>query len=332
MLVSPVRGLRSPSATASRRAGAARRWARTLRRYRFAYLLILPTVLAMLAIHFIPMIIGGWMSLLDLNQFTLSRFLRAPFVGLHNYIDILTNPQNPMKAGLSLAARNTLLYAILVNAGTLGFGLITALLLNRNLPGSSIARTILLLPWVVPSYVVGLLWGFMWLRDTGIINHILIDLLHLASSRPFWLIGPAALWAIVIPTIWRSFPFNMVTFLAALQTIPRDFYEAADIDGASSWQRFRLITLPLLRPVVAVMLLYGMVTSIYSYNIVAMMFGNGAGYAGEWGDLMMTALTRQSFGYWQFGMGAAASVLLMIGTLIVVVVWQWIFRNDLTVE
>lgn len=304
----------------------------TVRKNRFAYFLILPTVIGMLLVHFLPMVEGIYMAFLKLNQFTLSRFMGAPFVGFFNFIDILVNPDNPMKAGLAVAARNTFYYTIVVNAGVLFVAMVTALLLNRNMRGSSLARVALLLPWVVPSYVVGLLWGFMWLREQGIINYFLVNVLHLFRTPPFWLIGPNTFWAVVIPTIWRSFPFPMVTFLAALQTIPKDYYEAAEMDGASGWQRFWKITVPIMKPVIAVVLLYGLIGSVYSYNIVAMMFGNGAGYPGEWGDLMMTALQRQTFGYWNFGMGAAASVLLMLGTLELLGVWYWVFRKDLVMQ
>lgn len=298
----------------------------------FAYWLILPAFLFMVIVHFIPMIQGIWMSFLDLNQFTLAKFLNAPWTGLRNYAELLFNPENPVRAGLGYAIRNTILYSIVVTIGVFVLGLGGAMLLNRNFAGRGIARTALLLPWVVPSYVVGILWSFMWQRDNGIINYLLVDLLHLLDDKPFWLLGSNTLWAIIIPTIWRSFPFMMIIFLAALQTIPDELYEAAKIDGANAVQRFFRITLPLLKPVIAVQFLFQIINNVYSYNIVAMMFGNGQGYPGQWGDLLMTALQRQTFGYWAFGSGAAASVLLMLAMLLFVVIWQRSFRAELNAE
>lgn len=122
----------------------------------------------------------------------------------------------------------------------------------------------------------------------------------------------------------------MITYLAALQTIPKGLYEAAQVDGASPWQRFRHITWPLLRPVTAVLLLYGLIGALYSFNIVYMMFGHGAGYPGEWGDLLMTNLFRNTFGLWNFGLGAAASTLYMLITLLLIGLWHRLFREELS--
>ncbi|MDQ0116615.1 carbohydrate ABC transporter permease [Paenibacillus harenae] len=299
--------------------------------YRVAYLFILPTFLFMILVHIFPMIQGFVMSFLKLNQFTLSQYLNAPFAGVKNYFDLLFNESNPVRQGLGFALRNTAIYSVVVTVSVMVIGLLVAMLLNRDFPGRGIARAAMLLPWVVPSYVVGVLWGFMWQKE-GIINHILVDILHVMDDKPFWLIGQNTIWAIIIPTVWRSWPFIMVVFLAGLQTIPDDLYEAAKIDGAGRLRQFFTITLPMLKPIIAVQLLFQIINNVYSYNIVAMMFGNGSGYPGEWGDLLMTALTRQTFGYWSFGVGAAASFILMGAMLVVVGIWYRIFRSELRAD
>jgi multiple sugar transport system permease protein len=303
-----------------------------IKKHRLAYALIAPTTLAMLMVHFIPTLQGIYMSFLDLTQYTLGRFLGAPFVGLENYAFIFSSRNNALVAGLANAARNTVIYTIFVNAGTLGIGMVTALLLNRHFRFRGLARTLLLLPWVVPTYVVGMLWGMMWLRDRGVINMILVDWFHLLDQKPFWLIGRNTIWAIIIPTIWRQLPFSTVMLLSGLQIIPDELHEAAAIDGASAWQRFRYITLPLLKPVVSIMLLWGVIFTVFGYNIVVMMFGNGGGFPGEWGDLLMPAIQRQSFGYWLFGLGAAASTLMMAGMMVFVWAWYRAFRASLIQE
>lgn len=303
----------------------------SFKEHRFAYALILPTVLFMAMVHLIPVVQGIWMSLLKLNQFTLAEYLKAPFIGMKNYTDLLFNENNPVRQGLGFAIRNTAIYTVVVTSAVMVIGLFVAILLNRDFPGRGIARAAMLLPWVVPSYVVGILWGFMWQKE-GIINHILVDILHVMDDKPYWLIGPNTIWAIIIPTVWRSWPFIMIVFLSGLQTIPEDLYEAAKIDGANKIRQFWSITLPLLKPIIAVQLLFQIIYNVYSYNIVAMMFGNGAGYPGEWGDLLMTALQRQTFGYWSFGAGAAASFLLMISMLVIIGIWYRIFRSELRVE
>jgi multiple sugar transport system permease protein len=298
----------------------------------FPYLLLAPAALMMVIVNLVPIIQGFRMSMLKLNQYTLSQFMDAPYVGLRNYRGVLLDPTNPVHSGMLGALRNTALYSLLVTACAVGIGLAVALLLNRDFPGKALARTLLMLPWVVPTYVVGTLWGFMWQRDEGIVNHVLVDVLHVMDHKPFWLIGSNTFFAIVIPTVWRAWPVLMLIFLAALQAVPEELYEAARLDGATAWQRFRHITLPALKPVIVIQVMFQIIDNIYSYNIVAMMFGKGAGYPGEWGDLLMPLLTRQSFSYWRFGEGAAVSFVMMAVMLVFVAVWMKTFRRSMTDE
>ena len=308
------------------------RWAQ-IRKQQHAYAFILPTVLAMTLIHFVPMVQGIYMSFLKLNQITLSRYLAAPFIGLRNYADILFNPGSLIRiAGLAQAAKVTMIYATVVTVATIVLGLVVALILNHDFRGRTILRTLFFLPWVIPQFVTGLLWGFMFQKNEGVVNFLFCDLLGLAAEKPFWLIGPNTLWAIIIPTVWRGWPFAMIMLLAGLQQISDDYYQAAKIDGANAWQRFRHITWPLLKPVWATLLLFGMIFNVYSFNIVYMMFGLGAGYPGPWGDLLMTNIFRASFGSYRFGAGAAASVLLMIFMIGMVLIWNHFFKKDLMGE
>ncbi|HEV8692395.1 MAG TPA: sugar ABC transporter permease [Ideonella sp.] len=298
----------------------------------FPWLMLLPAIGLMAAVNLLPIVQGFYMSLLKLNQYTLGQYLDAPFIGLENYRRVLLDPANPLRQGLGLALRNTALYTLVVSALSIGIGLGMALLMHREFVGKSIARTLLLLPWIVPSYVVGTLWGQLFQRDTGMVNAVLVDTLHLFSERPFWLLGANSFWAIVIPSVWRNAPLLMLIFLAALQALPHEPYEAATLDGVSRWQRFRHITLPLLKPVIAIQALFQLIDNVYSYNIVSMMFGQGAGHPGEWADLLMPLLTRQSFNYWLFGQGAAVSFVLMALMLAVVALWMRAFRRSLVAE
>ncbi|MFA5840570.1 MAG: sugar ABC transporter permease [Candidatus Margulisiibacteriota bacterium] len=293
----------------------------------FAYYFILPTALAMLFLHLSPVAQGIYMSFLKLNQFTLQSYLLAPFVGLNNYYSVLIDVQSPIRIGLIEAVRNTVIYTILVTSGTLFMGMIVALMLNRKFFGRSLVRTFFLFPWIVPTYVTGLLWGIIWLKEGGLINVALVDWLHILPFKPSWLSGPNTMWAIIIPSIWRFWPLSMLMLLAGLQTIPDELYEAADIDGASPWRKFWMITWPMLKPVWFILILFGLIYNTYSFNIVIMMFGFGAGFPGEWGDLMMTNIFRNSFQLWNFGTGAATSVLLLIVMILIVNVWLKYFKQ-----
>jgi multiple sugar transport system permease protein len=300
----------------------------TRRRPLLPYVLLAPALLFLLVVHFIPMGVSLYMSTLRLNQGHLLEFLGAPFIGFQNFSYVLFDPISPLRAQFIDAARNTVIYTIAVNLLSLVGGLMAALLVTRDFRGRGAVRTLLLLPWIVPTYVVGILWGFMWQPDTGIVNHVLHDTLRL-PVRPFWIVGPLTMVAIVVPTAWRNFPQMMLMLSAGLASIPADLYEAAEVDGAKPWQRLRYITLPMLRPIMAVVLLFGIIATVYSFNVVFTMFGRGAGYAGEWGDVLTTMIFRNSFGQLNFGVGAAASVLLMLVCVGLVAVWYWTFREDL---
>lgn len=301
-------------------------WAR-IKQYRFAYYFILPTALAILFLHLSPIVQGIYMSFLKLNQFTLQQYLLAPFVGFENYYKVLIDPSSPIRIGLFEAVRNTVIYTVVVTLGTLGVGMVVALMLNRKFFGRPIVRTLFLFPWIVPTYVTGLLWGIIWLKQGGLVNVMLSDWLRILPFKPSWLSGPNTIWAIIIPTIWRYWPLSMLMLLAGLQTIPEELYEAADIDGAGPWRKFWMITWPMLRPVWFILILFGLIYNTYSFNIVIMMFGFGAGYPGEWGDLMMTNIFRNSFQLWNFGTGAATSVLLLLVMIVIVNIWFRYFRK-----
>lgn len=303
-----------------------------IRKNKFAYALILPAVIAMIIVQLIPMAEGLFFSVLKLNQFTLKQFLGAPFAGFDNFNKVLFDPSSNMRSGFLEALRNTGIYGMICSVLVIAIGLASAMVVNREFKFRGIARTLLLTPWVVPSYVVGMLWGFMLQQDTGIINRILVDWLHILPSKPFWLTGSNVLAAIIIPTIWRNVPLVMIMLLAGLQNISDDYYEAAEIDGASGFQKFFNITLPLLKPVIGIQMLFGMINYIYSYNIVSMMFGHGSGYPGKWGDLLMTNIQRNSFQTWNFGTGAAATIVVMICMLILVGIWYRVFRDSLVVD
>jgi multiple sugar transport system permease protein len=296
------------------------------RRERFALWLIAPALAFMVLVHLIPTGAGAFLSLLDLNTFTFQQLFGAPWAGFGNYDSVLFDASNPLHSGFTNAASNTAFYTGWTVGLTLLGGLGIALLLNRSFPGQRVVRTLMLTPWVVPSFVVAVLWQFMWQRDAGIINKVLVDYTGVLGERPTWLLGENSMWAIIVPSIWRGIPFAMLIFLAGLQAIPRELHEAAALDGAGPWQRFRHITLPLLRPLIAIQLLFGVIYSAYQFAIPYIMLGSNPGPSA---DLLMTLVMRQSFSNNLFGFGAAVSTLLMLAMFLWVLVWYRAFRRDL---
>jgi multiple sugar transport system permease protein len=305
------------------------RMAQSWRRQRFALLLIAPAVALMIGVHLVPTAAGVYLAFLQLDTFTFFMLFNAPWVGLENFRDILFEADNPLRSGFLEAAWNTVYYTSWTVGFSLAGGLGIALLLHRKFPGRAVARTLMIAPWVVPSFVVALLWQFMWQSDSGIINELLVDRVGLLDERPVWLLGPNSMWAIIVPSVWRALPFVTLIFLAGLQAIPDELYEAASIDGAGAWRRFRHVTLPLLRPLIAIQLLFGVIYSAYQFAIPFVMLGTNPG---PHADLLMTHVVRQSFTNNLFGYGAAISTLLMLGMLVWVAIWYATFRRDLEVR
>ena len=297
-------------------------------RTRFAYWLIAPAVAFMVLVHLLPTAGGFLLSFKRLNTFTFSRLFDAPWAGLENYRGILFDDANPLRSGFFGAVQNTAVYTFWTVGLTLTLGLAIALLLNRPMRGQRLVRTLMLTPWIVPSFVVAVLWGFMWQSDVGIVNKVLVDYTHVLSERPIWLLGENTMWAIIIPSVWRGIPFAMIFFLAGLQAMPPELHEAAAIDGAGPLRRFRYITLPLLRPLIAIQLLFGVIYAAYQFSIPYIMFGSNPGPDA---DLMMTLIYRQSFSNNLFGFGAAASTLLMLAMFVWVLIWYRAFKRDLEV-
>jgi multiple sugar transport system permease protein len=297
-------------------------------RTRLAYWLIAPAITFMVLVHLLPTIGGFVLSFKRLNTFTFSRLFDAPWAGLENYRSILFDSSNPLHDGFFGAVQNTAVYTFWTVGLTLVGGLAVALLMNRPMKGIRIVRTLMLTPWIVPSFVVAILWQFMGQSDVGIVNKVLVDYTGILNDRPIWLLGPNTMWAIIIPSVWRGLPFAMLIFLAGLQAMPQELHEAAAIDGAGPFKRFRYITLPLLRPLIAVQLLFSVIYAAYQFAIPVILLGSNPGPDA---DLMMTLIVRQSFSNNLFGFGAAASTLLMLIMGIWVFVWYRIFKRDLEV-
>ncbi|HEY0737883.1 MAG TPA: sugar ABC transporter permease [Herpetosiphonaceae bacterium] len=310
---------------------------RRISQNRIAYAFLAPAVTLMIIIHLIPTAQALYMSLLNLRQENLRQYLGAPFVGLRHYQSILggviTGGGSATVQGLTQALTNTFIFAFAVNALILGLGMVLALLLNRKFWGRGLARTLVLLPWIVPTFVAGLIFRYMFLQQGGLVNRILLDWLGIIDTPITWLVGPNARWALIIAAVWRGVPLMSLMLLAGLQVIPLDLYEAASIDGASAWQRFRYITLPMLKPIIAIQVMFGMVFNFFGfgpYNIAVAMFGGLN--LGTYADLLIPTIARQTFTNQLYSYGAAASVLMMVVAMGFVVTWYRVFREALTAQ
>jgi len=246
--------------------GARPRWLKFIRKYYIAYLFIAVPLLSMIAFLYIPMIISFWWSLNDYSGLQAARF-----IGLGNYIELLTHDKVFTKSLV-----NTTLFVLMGMGIGPTLGLLTALLLNQKARFQTLFRTAYFLPVMTSLVVVATIWVMLY-NQNGLFNTILVDL---GLSRVGWLSDPRySLFSVVIASVWQGFGFETVVFLAALQSIPKEFYEAAMIDGAGAMQRFWYITLPSLRPVIVFVYIIGIIGSYQVFDQVYVMTSGGPVYS-----------------------------------------------------
>lgn len=289
----------------------------------FPYLIIAPAMLLELLIHIVPMVTGFWMSFIELTKFFIRRWTEAPFAGLDNY-RIAVDVSTPVGQGLLNSFLVTVAFTLLVVGLSWGLGMAAAVALQRPFRGRGVFRTLFLIPYALPLYAAVITWNFMLQRDTGAVNHFLVDQLGIVDEAPFWLIGDNAFIAVVVVAIWRMWPFAFLMFMAGLQSVPSELYEASAMDGASPLRQWRSVTLPMLSPVNQTLLLVMFLWVFNDFNTPYVLFGSAQPPAG---DLISFHIYNASFLSWDFGVGSAMSVLLLLFLLAVSLVYlyatQW---------
>jgi multiple sugar transport system permease protein len=233
------------------------------------YALILPLLLVMIGLLAYPVVSALLISFQDKRLGMPGRF-----IGLDNYAELLFRDRR-----FRLVARNSFVFTFSAVFGKLIVGMLMAVVLNQRIKARNIFRGWLLLPWVAPTFVTALTWRWMFDGTSGVINYILMGL-GLLEVPVAWLgNGSTALLAVIVTNIWHGFPFFGVSLLAAMQAIPSELYEAAEVDGATPWQRFRHITVP---GVWTVLIIVTMLSTIWTFNdfqIVYIMTGGGPAFA-----------------------------------------------------
>jgi multiple sugar transport system permease protein len=297
-------------------------WSR-VRRKGLPYLLLLPAVCFELLVHIVPMLVGIWISFKELTVFFIRNWTAAPDAGLTNYRFAL-NFNNAVGQALLHSFTVTLGYALLVVALSWLIGTAAAVLMQNPFRGRGALRTYFLIPYALPAYTATITWEFMFQRDSGAVNQIIVRDLHLTSHLPFWLIGGNSFFALVITAVWRTWPFAFLVITAGLQSIPLDLYEAAAVDGAGIWQRIRKITLPSLRPVNQVLLLVLFLWNFNDFSTPFVLFGN---VPPSQANLLSLQIYDTSFQNWNFGSGSAMSVLLLLFLLLVTAAYLLVTRR-----
>jgi multiple sugar transport system permease protein len=292
---------------------AAKRKRRRLRDIGLPYLLLLPALIFELLVHVIPMVFGVIMSFKQLTEFYIRNWTAAPSAGLNNY-RFATDFNGAIGRALLHSFVITCVYTVLVVGISWLIGAAAAQFLQDGFRGRGLLRTLFLVPYALPAYAAVITWSFILQRDNGLLNHVLVDQLHLVHGRPFWLIGNNSLTSLTMVAVWRTWPFACLVISAGLQNIPGDLYEAASIDGAGMWQRIRKITLPSLRPVNRVLVLVLFLWNFNDFSTPYVLFGQSPP---PQADLISIHIYQNSFVTWNFGSGSAMAVMLLLFLLVV---------------
>ncbi len=285
------------------------------RRNWMPYLWILPAITLYAVFKLLPMIAGLYLAMLKWDG------IAAPeFVGLRNFARIFSDDV------IGIALWHNVLYALGTVVGKIVLSLLLALLLNQALRGRVFYRTALFLPVVMSFVVVGILWSWLYSTQFGLINALLTNI-GLDMLAHDWLGDTnTALWALMVVDTWKWYGFHMVIFLAGLQTIPQELYEAAHIDGASRIQRFAHITLPLLEPVMLVNVTLALMGAFNVFDIPYIMTEGGPANSTI---VMALHIYISGFKFYQFGYAAALSyVLLVLVTIIAAIQMKMMSGND----
>jgi raffinose/stachyose/melibiose transport system permease protein len=281
------------------------RFVRQRGRNTFGLLMVLPALVLYAAFVVYPVVRGAWVSFYQWDGLSTS----MTWVGWRNYHYALEDPI------FRKALRNTFQYAIGVTVAKNILGLALALMLNGKLRGTTLFRTAGFLPVMFSFVVVGVLWSWIFNPTFGLADGLL-KLVGLGSFQPGWLSDPhLALWSVMWVDVWKWTGFHMVLYLAALQSIPQELYEAAAIDGAGRWRTFVNVTLPMLRPVIAFSTLLALTGAfVANYDVVYVMTGGGPLHSTE---VALTYIVSTAFGSSAVGLANAMSVILFIGVAII---------------
>jgi ABC-type sugar transport system permease subunit len=299
------------TAIASRRTASV---AVRLRRSVYPYVWISPALLVFGVFTLLPLAAGVALSLVTWDGIHAVRW-----EGLGNYVQVLQDQ------AFWQALVHNVIYALGTVVGKIVIAFVLAVLLNRALPGRAMFRTILFMPVVMSFVVVGLIWSWVYNYNFGLLNAIL-GFLGLPAWKQDWLGNPSlALGGLIVVDMWKWFGFHMVIFLAGLQSIPNELYEAARIDGANAWQSFRRVTVPLLKGIVMINVLLATSGAFNVFDLVYVMTEGGPVNAT---DVGMLHIYTQAFQYYQFGYSAAMSYVLLIVVSMVSLVLMRVLRHE----
>ena len=276
---------------------------RAVNRLTLPVLLVLPSLIIIAGLVGYPLVRTVYLSFTDTGLGELI-YGGSTWVGLENFKEVFADEH------LRTSLVNTVVFGTACVVGTMALGFAVALLLNQRLRGNLIFGVAVLLPWAVPALAASAIWKWLFDARYGFVNWALVNLGFDRFADYAWFADRwSAFFAIFVTVVWQSFPFVALALLAGLQTIPKEMLQAAAVDGAGAWQRFRLVTLPLLRPIVAVLVIF---STIWDFKIFDQIYVMAAGVPDRSADTAAVAAYREGFALSHYGLGSAVAVVLFL--------------------
>lgn len=272
---------------------------------RFAYYMMLPAFLGIFAVIIYPFFYNIAISF---SNFSLRTFQDWSIVGFHHYANALGD------ARFYSLFLKTVIWTVVNVLFHVSIGVFLAVVINQVMPAKGFWRALLIIPWAVPQYITALTWRALFNQEYGPINIFLQKFLHLSPVQ--WLSQPfTAFTACILTNVWLGFPFMMIVALGGLQSIPQSLYEAAVLDGANAWQRFRHITWPLLLPVMVPAALLGSIWTFNNLNVIWLV--SNSGEPGDQTHILVSYVYKAAFNLYRYGYAAAVSVLIFL----ILIIW-----------
>lgn len=263
---------------------------------KFAYALLAPSLILLVLLIGYPLVYNIVISFQDVP---LNPNMPSEFVGLKNFIDVFTD------SSFYSSVLVTFLFTIIVTVISTVLGLLLSVFLNRKFFGKKLVNSIIILSYVVPSVCLIFTWRYMFNNIYGIINYVVVDLLHLTNEAPLWFDQPASAFILVaLFAIWKFFPYAYISFTAILQSMDNTLYEAADIDGATNWEKFKAITYPAIKPTLVTVVSLRTIWVFYIYTEVYLLTKQV--------DVLGVYLYDMAFATHDFGKAAAISIILFV--------------------
>src|SRR3954451_20884848 len=260
--------------------------------------LLAPGGLLMTLIIVIPLLLAVYISLIDLDQYTLRRWLDAPFIGLQNFTEAF-------QSGLPKSIWISVSFAVISTIATVPFGVAAAVATQNRYRGRALVRGVLLIPYVLPSFVVATVWRTM-LQPDGVVNTLLAKV---GITGGLWLSGPTSYWTLILVEIWAAWPFIYLMALAGLQSVDGEVHEASAIDGANWWPKLTHVILPYLRGPVLLACLLATLNHINNFTLPFVLFGAPAP---DSVNVMPMIVYVTSFQSLRFGLSAAMAIVSLL--------------------